>query len=172
MHACHEVLAWSRATSCCTRMWAPSKKVEAFIYCCVTAVSFGSAMRGENTEYLLLGLLLQPGKKLCCGCSASQERINVSAVPMAPWVSFQPLSSSLTYPGFSKQCGQWDTAIQCSIVKCIWLESSCPLRELNLIIYKLPSISVKVKSLSRVWLFATLWTVAYQAPLSMGFSRQ
>ena len=30
----------------------------------------------------------------------------------------------------------------------------------------------KVKSLSCVRLFATLWTVAYQAPLSMGFSRQ
>ena len=33
-------------------------------------------------------------------------------------------------------------------------------------------VKVKVKSLSRVRLFATLWTVAYQAPLSMGFSRQ
>ena len=31
---------------------------------------------------------------------------------------------------------------------------------------------VKVKSLSRVWLFATSWTEAYQVPLSMGFSRQ
>ena len=30
----------------------------------------------------------------------------------------------------------------------------------------------KVKSLSRVRLFATPWTVAYQAPPSMGFSRQ
>ena len=30
----------------------------------------------------------------------------------------------------------------------------------------------KVKSVSRVWLFATPWTVAYQAPPSMGFSRQ
>ena len=29
-----------------------------------------------------------------------------------------------------------------------------------------------VKLLSRVQLFATPWTVAYQAPLSMGFSRQ
>ena len=29
-----------------------------------------------------------------------------------------------------------------------------------------------MKSLSRVRLFATPWTVAYQAPLSMGFSRQ
>ena len=33
-------------------------------------------------------------------------------------------------------------------------------------------VEVKVKSLSHVWLFATPWTVAYQAPLSMGFSRQ
>ena len=31
---------------------------------------------------------------------------------------------------------------------------------------------VKVKSLSRVQLFATLWTAAHQSPLSMGFSRQ
>ena len=31
---------------------------------------------------------------------------------------------------------------------------------------------VKVKSLSRIWLFATPWTVAYQAPLFMGFPRQ
>ena len=31
---------------------------------------------------------------------------------------------------------------------------------------------MKVKSLSRVRLFATPWTAAYQAPLSMGFSRQ
>ena len=33
-------------------------------------------------------------------------------------------------------------------------------------------MKVKVTSLSRVRLFATPWTVAYQAPLSMGFSRQ
>ena len=31
---------------------------------------------------------------------------------------------------------------------------------------------VKVKSLSHVWLLATPWTAAYQAPPSMGFSRQ
>ena len=31
---------------------------------------------------------------------------------------------------------------------------------------------VKGKSLSRVWLFPTPWTAAYQAPPSMGFSRQ
>jgi len=31
---------------------------------------------------------------------------------------------------------------------------------------------MKVKSLSRVWLLVTPWTAAYQAPPSMGFSRQ
>ena len=31
---------------------------------------------------------------------------------------------------------------------------------------------VKVKSLSHVWLLGTPWTAAYQAPVSMGFSRQ
>ena len=31
---------------------------------------------------------------------------------------------------------------------------------------------VKVKSLSRVWLLATPWTAAYQAPPSMGLARQ
>ena len=31
---------------------------------------------------------------------------------------------------------------------------------------------VKVKSLSRVWLFVTPWTAAHQAPPSTGFSRQ
>ena len=33
-------------------------------------------------------------------------------------------------------------------------------------------LKVKVKSLSHVQLFATPWTIAYQAPPSMGFSRQ
>ena len=35
-----------------------------------------------------------------------------------------------------------------------------------------PIVKVKVKSLSRVQLFATPWTVTYQALLSMGFSKQ
>ena len=34
------------------------------------------------------------------------------------------------------------------------------------------SSPVKVKSFSRIQLFATPWTVAYQVPPSMGFSRQ
>ena len=38
--------------------------------------------------------------------------------------------------------------------------------------FLLQCMKVKVKSLSRVWLLATPWTAAYQAPRSMGFSRQ
>ena len=34
------------------------------------------------------------------------------------------------------------------------------------------SVKVKVKLLSRGQIFATPWTVAYEAPPSMGFSRQ
>ena len=36
----------------------------------------------------------------------------------------------------------------------------------------LPRSKVKVKSLGRVWLFVTPWTVAYQAPPSVGFSKE
>ena len=42
----------------------------------------------------------------------------------------------------------------------------------RLVITFLPRSKVKVKSVSRVQLFATPWTVAHQAPPSMGFSRQ
>ena len=34
------------------------------------------------------------------------------------------------------------------------------------------NVNVNVKPLSRVRLFVTTWTVAYQSPVSMGFSRQ
>ena len=40
------------------------------------------------------------------------------------------------------------------------------------ILYIFLCMKVKVKSLSCVQLFAIPWTVAYQAPLSMGFSRK
>ena len=60
---------------------------------------------GNVTVMLWLPLQL-PGERLCYGFHSSQERINVSAVPMAPRVFFQPLSSSFAYPGFNKQCEQ------------------------------------------------------------------
>ena len=51
------------------------------------------------------------------------------------------------------------------------LDSTLKSRDITLST-KVRLVKVKVKSLSRVRLFATPWTVAYQAPLSMGFSRQ
>ena len=63
-------------------------------YCCVMAVSDGSATE-ERIEHVY-----------CYSCCVSQERINVSAIPTASRVSFQPLSSRLAYPGFGKQCRQ------------------------------------------------------------------
>ena len=39
-------------------------------------------------------------------------------------------------------------------------------------IYLCVCVCVWAQLLSRVWLFATQWTVAYQAPLSMGFPQQ
>ena len=45
---------------------------------------------------------------ICCYCCcASQERINMSAVPTAPCLFFQLSRWHLTYPGFREQ---WDTA--------------------------------------------------------------
>ena len=41
-----------------------------------------------------------------------------------------------------------------------------------IIVNKRVQNAVKVKSLGCVWLFAIPWVVAYQAPQSMGFSRQ
>ena len=41
-----------------------------------------------------------------------------------------------------------------------------------LIVLNVRGSKVKVKSLSRIRLFATPWTVAYQASQSVGFSRQ
>ena len=45
-------------------------------------------------------------------------------------------------------------------------------QSVNWILREVVQVKVKVKSLSRVRLFETPWTVAYQAPRSMGFSRQ
>ena len=55
---------------------------------------YGSVM---VTLWPMLQLPHQPGERLCYGCCASQERMNLSALSMAPRIFFQPLSSSLTY---------------------------------------------------------------------------
>ena len=68
---------------------------------------------------------------------------------------------------FTKKCdsrrGVWSF---CTILTGGWVGQSDTFGSTN------ESLKVKVKSLSRVRLFATPWTVAHQAPPSMGFSRQ
>ena len=45
-------------------------------------------------------------------------------------------------------------------------------RTIKAVWYGIKKLHMRACALSRVWLFATPWTVAHQAPLSMGFSRQ
>ena len=58
-----------------------------------------------------------------------------------------------------------------SICQQIWNTQQWPQDWKRSVFIPIPK-KVKVKSLGRVQLFATPWTVAHQAPPSMGFSRQ
>ena len=78
----------------------------------VTAASRLCPLSQSQEERTAVHPLSQPREGLCYGCCAHQERINVSEVPRAPRVSFQPLSLCLAYPRFNEQCAQWDTARQ------------------------------------------------------------
>ena len=78
----------------------------------------------------------------------------------------------------SKELGVWDQQMQ-TVTITGWINNKVlPYSTGNYIQYPVINHNgkeyekVKVKSLSRVRLLATLWTVALQAPLSMGFSRQ
>ena len=57
-------------------------------------------------------------------------------------------------------------------VSCIAGRVTWEARMMALQRHKIFESEVKVKLLSCVWLFATPWTIAHQAPPSMGFSRQ
>ena len=66
---------------------------------------------------LWLCLLGQPREErlqhvCCCGCCASQEWVNLSAVPVIPWAFFPPPCSCLASRGFKAQCAQWETVRQ------------------------------------------------------------
>ena len=74
-----------------TAMDAASARREYCYGCCVI----------QKRDCALLGYAMAAAT-----AAVSQERINVSAVPMAPQVFFQPLGSHLAYPGFSEQCRQ------------------------------------------------------------------
>ena len=82
-------------------------------------------------------------------------------------------NSAHTMGGLSLLCDVWDPWVEDVKPKgsaitllsggwCCWLKQRITNRYQNYI----------VCILSHIWLFATPWTVARQAPLSMGFSRQ
>ena len=82
-------------------------------------------------------------------------------------------NSAHTMGGLSLLCDVWDPWVEDVKPKgsaitllsggwCCWLKQRITNRYQNYI----------VCILSHIWLFSTLWTVALQAPLSMGFSRQ
>lgn len=82
--------------------------------CCgyvdVMAVTTAADQPGERLHYVTLWLcyghllvrlgyvMLRAATRRC----VSQERIKVSAVPTAPCIFFQPLSSGLAYSGFKE----------------------------------------------------------------------
>ena len=72
---------------------------------------------------------------------------------------------------FSSCFGRWRQTFQ-SFSKDLW-DNMCAWRSVLVAHTKWKKKErKKVKLLSSVWLFVTPWTVACQAPLSMGFSRQ
>ena len=64
---------------------------------------------------------------------------------------------------------EWDSALNpWNNYRSLWKNSCCPSDKYR----HSQKVKVKVKLLSPVQLFTTPWPIAYQAPLSMGFSRQ
>ena len=86
----------------------------------------------------------------------SLSRVRLLATP---WTAAYPAPPSM---GFSRQ-EYWSRVPLPSPCICIFLHFK---------LYICSVVFCVLSSFSCVWLFATLWTVAHQAPLSMGFFRQ
>ena len=100
----HEVFSWLWAALCGIPVRASSQKPWLLWHLDYTGVaSWLCYMRYVMASYcytmvmlwLLLWLLCQPGERLCYGCYASQERINVSAFLWLLESSFSPLACVL-----------------------------------------------------------------------------
>ena len=126
VHAHHEVLAWSQivciitCVSSTSHMWCVWVVALLLLHGSVHWVSH------ERRDYNVSSTMaaVSARREYCSGCCVSQERscvvlgyamadvilsqerINMSVVPMAPRISFQLLSSCLVYTGISKQCRQ------------------------------------------------------------------
>ena len=103
-------------------------------------------------EYLLLFLVSKFCLTLCNPMDCSPPGSSVQGILQAAMLEWVAMPSSR---GSSQPRDQ--TCVSCTAGRFFTTE---------------PPKRKKVKSLSRVRLFATPWTVAYQVPPSMGFSRQ
>ena len=83
----------------------------------------------------------------------------------SPSLGFYFLYGVLWYTSLNFDEVQCIYSFFCYLYQCFWYISKKTLPNPKLCIFVLHRFS-------RVWLFAILWTVAQQAPLSMGFSRQ
>ena len=90
--------------------------------------------------------------------SGSTENCNSGSAKKAKWLSKEALQVAEKRRDTKRNIFQ--SIRGGSYMKFIFQTLNCPLKW------------SEVKSLSRVWLSATPWTVAYKAPLSMEFSRQ
>ena len=72
---------------------------------------------------------------------------------------------------WEEKCNMFVYGVQYVSCSQLFLGMYCTNEKKLFISYAL-KMKVKVKLLSRVWLFVTSWTVAHQAPPSMGFSSQ
>ena len=91
---------------------------------------------------------------------------------MTPWTVACQAPFSM---GFSRQ--EYWSGLPCpppGDLPTLGIEPRSPALQEDSLLSEIPllTVKVKVKSLSHVQLFATPWTVAYQASLSMGFSKQ
>ena len=101
-----------------------------------------------------------------------------SCIPQFSWVQWLSHVPFFVTPWTATHQASLPITNSWSLLKLMRIESVMPSNHLILCRPLLllppipPSTEVKVKSLSCVWLFATPWTVTYQASPSMGFSRQ
>ena len=111
-HVHHKMLAWTWVTLCGAPVWAspwtPAAATLGQHHDYVIWWDYATALLWLCFGYVVAAATAAASvrRELCYGSHVSQERINVSAVPMVPQVSFQPLSWHLAYPEFSEQCGQ------------------------------------------------------------------
>ena len=106
------------------------------------------------------------GKEPACQCRRHKRHGFHSWVGKIPW-SRGWLTISVSWP--RKSHGQRSLADYSpwgckELVTAVWLSTWCT--------WWISGAWVLVRPFSHVWLFVTLWTVANQALLSMGFSRQ